>query len=178
MAASPITLAQLNRATKEQFVAVCGPLFEHSPWIAERTFAQRDMIASPIASREELHRTLCEVLHAATLDEQLQLIAAHPDLVGCAALAGTLTSESTREQSAAGLGQLTADELALFQRYNAEYRQKFCFPFVICARLNKKEAILAAFPARLSQSRNAEIKTALGEIEKIAWLRLQDAVTI
>jgi 2-oxo-4-hydroxy-4-carboxy-5-ureidoimidazoline decarboxylase len=47
---------------------------------------------------------------------------------------------------------------------------------VICARLNKKEAILDAFPQRLKQSRENEIATALAEIYKIAELRLRDLV--
>jgi len=47
---------------------------------------------------------------------------------------------------------------------------------VICARLNKKEAILAAFPKRLKHLRAEEIQTALAEIFKIARLRLEDVV--
>ena len=35
-------------------------------------------------------------------------------------------------------------------------------------------AILAAFPVRLAHTRAEEIRTALAEINKIAWLRLQD----
>jgi 2-oxo-4-hydroxy-4-carboxy--5-ureidoimidazoline (OHCU) decarboxylase len=45
---------------------------------------------------------------------------------------------------------------------------------VICARLNKKKAILSGFGLRLKNSRESEIKTALDEIFKIARLRLQD----
>ncbi len=48
------------------------------------------------------------------------------------------------------------------------------FPFVICARLNKKEAILRAFPERLRNDLEGEIKTALDEICQIAELRLLD----
>jgi 2-oxo-4-hydroxy-4-carboxy--5-ureidoimidazoline (OHCU) decarboxylase len=47
---------------------------------------------------------------------------------------------------------------------------------VICARENKKEAILAAFPVRLQNTREEELQTALTEIYKIARLRLMDAV--
>ena len=43
-------LAQLNAVEQPHFVAVCGPLFEHSPWIAERTWQRR-----PFASLTELH---------------------------------------------------------------------------------------------------------------------------
>ena len=106
----------------------------------------------------------------------MQLINAHPDLVGRAALQGTLTPESTGEQASAGLNRLTAEETALFQTLNQSYRDKFGFPFVICARLNKKEAILVGFRTRLEHSRDTEIKTALEEIAKIARLRLEDLI--
>ena len=57
-----------------------------------------------------------------------------------------------------------------------QYREKFGFPFVICARQNRKEAILEAFPRRLANSRETELATALDEVFKIAQLRLADAV--
>ena len=110
-------------------------------------------------------------------EKQLALIRAHPDLAGRAALAGTLTRESTSEQAGAGLNNLSPDEIELFQKQNAAYKNKFGFPFVICARLNKKEAILAGFEQRLKNSRGQEIKTALEEIFKIAELRLRDLIT-
>jgi len=69
---------------------------------------------------------------------------------------------------------LTQEEIELFQKNNVGYQAKFGFPFVICARLNKKEAILKGFKARLNQSRQQEIQTALEEIFKIAEFRLQD----
>jgi OHCU decarboxylase len=164
-------LAELNTCDRNAFVRVCGPLFEHSPWIAERTFERR-----PFASVDALHQELCRTLRAAPRDEQVTLIASHPDLVGRLARAGRLTRESTAEQAAAGLTRLTDDEVAAFERYNAEYHARFGFPFVICARENRKDAILAAFPGRLRSTRDREIETALGEIEKIARLRLLDAV--
>ncbi|HEX4130094.1 MAG TPA: 2-oxo-4-hydroxy-4-carboxy-5-ureidoimidazoline decarboxylase [Pirellulales bacterium] len=165
------TLAELNAADQAQFAAVCGPLFEHSPWIAERTWPRR-----PFATRTALHRDLCATVERAALDEQLALIRAHPDLVGRAALAGQLTAASSQEQAAAGLDALSADEIRRFQEYNAAYRERFGFPFVICAREHKKDAILAALPMRLNNSPQQEINTALAEIGKIVWLRLLDAV--
>jgi OHCU decarboxylase len=154
-----------------EFVRVCGPLFEHSPWIAERTWAKR-----PFGSIDALHRALVETVRDAPEDEQIALIAAHPDLVGRMARERRLTRESTAEQSAAGLNELTADEARRFDQYNADYRSRFGFPFVICARENKKQSILQAFPARLANDRVTEIDTALAEIAKIARLRLLDRV--
>jgi OHCU decarboxylase len=150
-------------------VRVVGPVFEHSPWIAEAAWVQR-----PFAGLEQLHGTMMRVVQSAGEEKQVQLIQAHPDLVGRAALAGTLTAESNREQASAGLDRLSAEEIAAFQNYNAAYRAKFGFPFVICARLNKKEAMLKGFETRLKNSREQEIKTALEEIGKIARLRLED----
>ena len=164
-----MTLAQLNSVSREEFVRIVGPMFEHSPWIAEAAWPKR-----PFASVEALHATLCEIVRAASEEKQLALIRAHPDLVGKLALAGQLTRESTGEQASAGLDRLTAEEVELFQQNNAAYKEKFGFPFIICARLNKKEAILNGFKVRLNNSREQEIQAALGEIFKIAELRLRD----
>ena len=150
-----------------EFTAAVGPVFEHSPWIAERAAARR-----PFASLAALHTAMCEIVEHSTTDEQLALIRAHPDLVGRI----VLTAESKGEQAAAGLTDLSAEELALFDRSNRAYKARFSFPFVICARLNKKDAILAAFPLRLQNSATAERATALAEIYKIAHLRLADLI--
>jgi OHCU decarboxylase len=166
------TLAHLNACDAPRFVAVCGPLYEHSPWVAERAFVCR-----PFASREALHAALVAAVRAASPDEQLALIQAHPDLVGKLAREGHLTAASTAEQAAAGLDALTADEVAAFERYNQAYHDRFGFPFVICARENRKDAILAAFPSRLAHTIEQERAAALAEIGQIGWLRLLDAVS-
>ena len=164
-------LTKLNALTQAEFVGIVGPVFESSPWIAEEAWPKR-----PFADLNQLHRALCETVRGAGEQKHLTLIRAHPDLVGRAALAGTLTAESNREQASAGLNGLTSAEIATFQEMNRAYREKFGFPFVICARLNKKEAILIGFHERLQHSRAEEIKSALAEIEKIAYLRLADIV--
>jgi OHCU decarboxylase len=116
------------------------------------------------------------VVTQSNIEERLSLVRAHPDLVGKMAREGKLTRESATEQAAAGLTELRAGEIEAFERCNAEYRGKFGFPFVICARQNRKEAILEAFGCRLSNSREIELETALAEVFKIAQLRLADAV--
>jgi OHCU decarboxylase len=162
-----LTLSQLNQFSAPEFVRVVGPVFEHSPWIAELTWAKK-----PFGDLNNLHRALCETVKNAGTEKQLALICAHPDLVGRAAL----TRESTGEQASAGLNKLSPEEIDLFQKQNAAYKSKFSFPFVICARLNKKAAMLAGFERRLKNSREQEIKTALEEIFKIAELRLHDLI--
>jgi 2-oxo-4-hydroxy-4-carboxy-5-ureidoimidazoline decarboxylase len=160
-------LSEINALGLDDFVCVVGPVFEHSEWIAERAATRR-----PFADLDSLHAALCEVVTQATADEQLALIRAHPDLVGGA----VLTAESKSEQTGAGLMNLSPEEVAEFDRYNREYKTRFGFPFVICARLNKKDAILSTFPVRLRNSPKQERETALAEIFKIAKLRLADLI--
>jgi OHCU decarboxylase len=167
----PFTLKLINSFSREDFVCVIGPVFEDSPWIAESTWPAR-----PFKSIELLHKALCKTVQTSAEDRQIDLIRAHPDLVGRAALAGTLSPASGSEQASAGLNKLTDDEVAQFEKFNQTYRDKFGFPFVICVRLNKKEAILKGFEARLENTRKEEIKTALAQIEKIAYLRLHDII--
>ncbi|HYO50803.1 MAG TPA: 2-oxo-4-hydroxy-4-carboxy-5-ureidoimidazoline decarboxylase [Chloroflexia bacterium] len=171
MAKTPLTLDRVNGFDQHQFVESLGSLFEGSPWIAEEAWHER-----PFADITGLHSALCRVMYDAPTERKLSLIRAHPDLVGKAALAGTLTPESAREQASAGLDNLTQEEVATFTLLNNAYHDRFGFPFVICARENKRESILAGFDARLRNSREEEIQTALDEIAKIARLRLSDAV--
>jgi len=163
------SINELNQLEPDAFIKQIGPVFEHSPWIAGTTFAQK-----PFADLRDLHRALCDTVKNSGEERQLALIRAHPDLVGKLALAGQLTRESTHEQASAGLDRLSAEEIALFQKKNEAYKNKFGFPFIICARLNKKEAILRGFETRLENSRAQEIQAALAEIFKIAELRLRD----
>lgn len=165
------TLQEINTLNHEDFVRALGSLFEGSPWIVRQAWHAR-----PFTSLTHLHQALCEVMYSAPVEQQVALIQAHPDLVGRAALAGTLTPESTSEQASAGLNRLSPEEIATFTQLNSAYQEHFGFPFVICARENKKESILAGFATRLHNSRDREIETALGEIAKICWYRLCDTV--
>jgi 2-oxo-4-hydroxy-4-carboxy-5-ureidoimidazoline decarboxylase len=168
-----LTLQEINALDQEGFVNALGSLFEGSPWIARQAW-----LARPFRSLMHLHEALCSVMYSAPIEQQVALIQAHPDLVGRAALAGTLTPESTREQASVGLDRLSAEEIATFTQLNQAYQDRFAFPFVICVRENKKESILAGFATRLHNSRQREIGVALGEIARISWLRLRDVVPV
>lgn len=141
-------------------------LFEHSPWIEARADA-----AAPSGDR---HADLMAVVHAATADERLALIRAHPELAGKAAIDGTLTDASAAEQASAGLDRMTPGEFDRFHALNAAYRARFGFPFIVCVRLTDKAGILAAMAARLGNDRATEIETALAQIGEIVRLRLED----
>jgi OHCU decarboxylase len=164
-------ITEINLLPREEFVQVVGPVFENSLWITAMTWSKK-----PFKCLEHLHRMLCETVSNSGSEKQLALIRAHPDLAGRLALAGELAKESADEQASAGLDRLAPEEVKLFQKNNAAYKSKFGFPFVICARLNKKEAIFTGFERRLNNSIEQEIKTALEEIFKIAELRLRDLI--
>ena len=109
-----------------------------------------------------------------TTDQKRALIEAHPDLAGKLALAKTLTADSTREQASAGLDRLTPEELSQFGELNDAYRARFGFPFIMAVKDKSTADILAAFRHRLANDADAEMKTALAEIDRIAALRLKD----
>ena len=141
-------------------------LFEHSPWVEARADAR--------PASGDRHADLMAVVHAATPDEQLALIRAHPELAGKAAIDKTLTDASAAEQASAGLDRLTPAEYDRFHALNTAYRARFDFPFIICVRLTDKAGILAAMEQRLGHDRDAEIATALAQIGEIVRLRLGD----
>jgi len=173
MSAPPLTLAELNRMDRAGFATALGFAFELSPWVVERAHD-----AVPFASVEALHAAMMAVLEASSQADKLSLIRAHPELAGKAAIAKTLTAESTAEQASAGLDRLTAEEFERFHALNAAYGERFGFPFIIAVRLNDKTSILAAMQARLANDRAAEIAEAIAQIGLISKLRLQDAVTL
>lgn len=155
--------------TKNDFVKHYGGIYEHSPWAAERVYR---LLGDQSIDHDGLARLMQDAVDNASPEQQLDLIRAHPDLAGRAAVSGSLTAESTEEQSRAGLDQCTTDEFAEFQSLNAAYKERFDFPFIMAVRNSHRTEILAAFAERLQNDYVAEFETALREIHKIARLRL------
>lgn len=170
--APPLSLKLLNSMNRTGFATALGFAFELSPWVVERAWSER-----PFASVETLHAAMMDVLGAASLEDKLALIRAHPELASKAAIAKQLTAESNAEQASAGLDRLTPEEFARFHDLNAAYSERFGFPFIICVRLNDKASILAAMQARLAHDEAQEIAEAIAQIGLISKLRLLDAVT-
>lgn len=147
-------------------MAAFGGAYEHSPWAAERAYGSD--LNSPCCVIPAMRK----VVEAASAAEKDALIKAHPDLAGKLALSGGLTASSTKEQAGAGLDQCSPRELKKFQQYNAAYKDKFGFPFIIAVSgLNRKD-ILKAFKKRLKNKETEERQTALEQIHKIAAIRI------
>ena len=157
----------LNALDHAAFMARIGPIFEHSPWVADRAWSAR-----PFNGVDGLHQAMMQVVAAASADEQLALLRAHPDLAGKAARAGTLTADSSQEQAGVGLDRLSDAEYVRFDRLNTAYRETFGFPFIVAVKRHTRDSILAAYETRLKNDRTTEIKTALAEVGLITRFRL------
>jgi len=174
MTPTPLTLEWLNAAPASKALAALDGLYEHSPWIAEAALQQR-----PYASLAQLKQAMVRAVRDAGREAQLALIRAHPELAGKAAVAGTLTAESSGEQARAGLNQCTPEEFALVQRLNADYNARFGWPFVMAVRgprgtgLHRRE-IIATLQRRLHGHPDFERAECLRQIDRIAEIRLND----
>ncbi len=153
-----------------EFLAAFGGIYEHSPWVAERAHALELGPAHDCAAG--VASALARAFRAASRDERLAVLRAHPDLAGKLAAAKRLTPESAAEQASAGLDALTDAERAAFTRLNDAYTAKFGFPFIIAVRDHDKAGILAAFERRVGQEPEAEFAEACRQVERIARLRL------
>nr|WP_315405750.1 2-oxo-4-hydroxy-4-carboxy-5-ureidoimidazoline decarboxylase [uncultured Pseudomonas sp.] len=158
----------LDRAA---FVAAFADIYEHSPWVAEKTYDLGQL--HELDQIEALHQRMSDILLSADHASQLALINAHPDLAGKAAVQGELTESSTNEQAGAGIHQCTAEEFARFTELNDAYKARFQFPFIMAVKGSNRHQILASFEKRIHNSVEAEFKEALAQINLIALFRLQ-----
>ncbi len=166
------SIEKVNALDRDAFVSTFGTIYEHSPWIAETALGSR-----PFSALDDLHGAMVRAVDAAPEELKMDLIRAHPDLAGKAATAGDLTVESAGEQSSAGLARLTPEEYEEFTRMNLTYRERFGMPMIVCVREHGgKESILREAEERLGNSPKREVEVAMGEIHKIARLRLEDLV--
>jgi OHCU decarboxylase len=156
----------------DDFTALFGGIFEHSEWVAERTFKGELGPANDTATG--LHAAMVGVFRSATPEERLEVLRAHPDLAGKLAAAKRLTDASTAEQASAGLDALTDEERARFGELNRTYQEKFGFPFIIAVRDHDKAGIVQAFQERLQHDRDTEFAAACRQVERIAELRLRE----
>ena len=166
-----IDLKTLNQMTASEFAAALAPIFEHSPWVAQRVAALR-----PFDGGIALHSALCEAVMQAGKAQQLALIRAHPELAGRAAIRGDLTAASTGEQRRAGLASCTAEQLQRLNSLNGAYSSRFGFPFVLAVRGHTPDSVIAALERRVAHDQSQELDEALREIFTIARFRLADLV--
>ncbi|MCM3159892.1 2-oxo-4-hydroxy-4-carboxy-5-ureidoimidazoline decarboxylase [Metabacillus litoralis] len=163
-----VSIKQLNEVSHSDFIHLLKDIFEHSPWVPERTWNDR-----PFSSVGDLHGKMVGRLNEATDEEKLGLIKAHPNL-------GTrlvMSHSSVQEQANAGLSELTAEEYTHFSLLNRQYMEKFGFPFIMAVKGRTKDEIYSSMEKRISHGVKGEFETALTEIEKIALFRLCELIS-
>jgi N-carbamoyl-L-amino-acid hydrolase len=170
----PLTLQEINAAPLNKAVQLLDGLYEHSPWIAQAALAQR-----PFRSLAHLKHTMARIVADAGREKQLELLRAHPELVGKAMVSNSLTAESTSEQSKAGLTHCTPEEFARIQQLNAAYDVRFGFPFILAVRGPRgtglaRQEIIATFARRLEHHPEFELAEALRNVHRVVELRLND----
>ncbi len=171
MALAPLPLETVNLMDTGAFVATFADIAEHSAWVAEDAASRR-----PFATRDAMIAAFQAAIGEAGVDRQHELLRAHPDLAGRAAVAGELTEDSTREQAGAGLDSLTREEFERFTALNQAYRNRNGIPFIFAVRGATKHDILAAFDERLANAPEQELVTALEQVCRIVRFRLEDRV--
>lgn len=162
---SDLTISDLNDLDEAGFVDVLGGVYEHSPWVAERTYSER-----PFDSVTDLHESMAATVQNATRAEKLDLLRAHPDLGDRT----EMTDASEEEQASAGLDRLSPEQYEAFQRLNERYRERFGFPFIMAVKDENPAAIRAAMEERVENAEDVEFQTALDEVHQIARFRLDD----
>ena len=169
-----LTLQQLNGAPSDEAAKLLDGIYEHSPWIAAEALKQR-----PFATLAALKYAMTHVVSQASREQQISLIRAHPELAGKAMVSNDLTAESTNEQSKAGLTNCSPQEFEKLQQLNADYNNKFGWPFILAVRGPRgagltREQIITTFERRLSGHPDFELHECLRNIHRIAEIRLND----
>lgn len=162
------TISEVNALSEDNFVRSYADIAELSPWVARGAVYKR-----PFTSREAMVAAFEQALAAASEPAQLTLIRLHPDLAGKAKLRG----DSAREQKGAGLDTLTGDEFQRFTSLNAQYKQKFGFPFIFAVKGATKHQILQSFEERIHNDKATEFAIALAQVKRIFRFRIEDRVS-
>lgn len=163
-----MTLSDVNAWDRHDFIEKLGWVFERSPWVAERAWARR-----PFATLDALHSSMTAEVEAASPEERLALLRAHPDL----GTRARMSRASSDEQGGAGLDRLTPGEFGALRRLNTAYREKFGFPFLHAVKGSTKHDILRALEARLPSNREDELAEAFRQVARIARFRLEELIS-
>ena len=167
-------LTDLNQASEADAQALLSGIYEHSDWIAKEALTQR-----PFISLAALKYAMTEVVSKSSQEQKLTLLRAHPELAGKAMINNALTAESKNEQTQSGLTHCSEEEFALIHKLNAEYKERFGWPFILAVRgprgtgLTRKQ-IIATFERRVRETTQFELEECLRQVNRIAEIRIND----
>ena len=163
----PIEL--LDRIPAGTFAATMAPLFEGAP-----RFLERLANARPFGSLEVLFAQARQIAHAMPVEEQLELIDAHPRLGAPPAGVSALSFvEQGYDRDAADVAARDAtaerDRVAAeLDRLNAAYEERFGFRYCVFVDGRSRAELLPGMAAALDAARPDEIGRAIGAVIDIA----------
>ena len=165
-----ISISAVNKLDYMTFIRMFGNVVEGTPLCAAAVYSKR-----PFSSFDHFVAAMWQFVDELPENGKAGILRNHRDLAG---RWESLSSESRREQAEAGInvGNLRPAEKQEMEYYNKIYKEKFEFPFVLCSRLNKKDAIRRQIRARLNNDSDEEVKCAIEEVKKIMLLRMKDLV--
>jgi len=146
----------INKLKQEQFISLFSNIVEHTPQVAEIMYK-----SGPFSSRDDFLSCIDNILLGQDINK-VEILMKYPDLAGKLCQQGLLTAESKKEHSSAGLTNITAEQRSLLTELNNNYRSKFGFPFVVCARENKLDSILTGLDKRYGNTSEEEITAGIG----------------
>ena len=158
---------KINKQPKSEFIKVFANIFENSRLIAEKLYNQK-----PFDNFEELSSKILNIFETSANEKKLKILRDHPDLASKTKI-GSLTTDSLKEQTSAGLDQCTQEEYNEFSKLNEAYK-KFGFPFILAVKGKAKTEILNNFKKRISSDPEIEFDEAIKQVKLIASLRLKE----
>ena len=159
-------IKNINKLSQSEFVKVFANIFENASWIAKDVYNEK-----PFKDFADLSQKMLSIFSTTTKENQLKILRAHPDLTDKTKIE-SLTPDSKKEQSNAGLDQCSEEEFYEFKNLNNEYKKKFGFPFIYAVKGKEKKEILCNFRQRSLNDINVEFIEAKKQVKTIASLRL------
>ena len=160
-------MTELDDLPAEAFVARMAPLFEGAPRFLARLAAAR-----PFGSEEALFAAAERIALEMPVEEQIELIDAHPRL---GAPPASVSAMSFREQ---GYDRETEAAVEALERLNMEYEARFGFRYCVFVNGRSRPALVPELEAALDRNVQRERERALRDVVAIARDRYAKATTV
>jgi len=159
---------KIEKLSESEFTEVFGNIFENASWIAKKLYKQK-----PFKNFQNLSEKMISIFDKTDNKNKLKILNSHPDLADKTKI-GSLTPDSNKEQSNAGLDQCSEEEFNEFKSLNLKYKNKFGFPFIIKVKGKSRKEILLNFKKRILCNKKIEYEEAIRQVKHIANSRLDE----
>jgi 2-oxo-4-hydroxy-4-carboxy-5-ureidoimidazoline decarboxylase len=159
------SIAELNALDADALTEAVAPLFEGAPRFLARLAATR-----PFADEEELFEAARATARSMPVEEQIELLDAHPRIGADPATVSTLShAEQGYGEPEADDHAWVADELAAL---NEAYESRFGFRFVVFVAGRPRADILPLLERAVLADRDEELRRGLDDVVLIAADRM------